>query len=225
MGVAGGQLLAARELFRFYHSCDEETFALRGVSLTVHSGEMVAVVGPSGSGKSTLLACLAGLDDPDGGHVVVAGERITRRPPGARAKLRARGLGVLAQSGNLLPYLTVLANVRAAQRFAAGPHRPAPIDLLDRVGLRHRAGSWPSQLSGGEAARAGLAVALANDPPVLLADEPTGEVDGDNEIALLRLLRRHADADRAVVVATHSERVAHAADRVVRLLDGRLSHD
>src|SRR5712664_2011785 len=107
--------LEARELYRFFHSGDDETFALRGVSMSLGAGEVVAVVGPSGSGKSTLLACLAGLDEPDGGHVVVAGNRITRRDEATRAGLRARWIGMLLQSGNLIEHLSVAQNVQAAQ--------------------------------------------------------------------------------------------------------------
>ncbi len=218
-------LLEARELYRFYHAGDDETFALRGVSLLVDPGEMVAIVGPSGSGKSTLMACLAGLDEPDGGYVVVAGNRITRRPEATRAALRARWIGMLLQSGNLIEHLTVLENVRAAQALAPDARGPAAQHLLAQLGLADRGSARPSALSGGEGARAGLAVALANDPPVLLADEPTGEVDAANEAILLRLLRERAEAGRAVVVVSHSERVAAATDRVIRLLDGRIPHE
>jgi putative ABC transport system ATP-binding protein len=219
-------VLTAHELYRFYHMGDEETAALRGVSLTVHRGEMVAVVGPSGSGKSTLMACLAGLDEPDGGHVAVAGARLTRRAESYRATLRAHHIGVLLQSGNLIEHLTVAGNIALAQSLAgrhAGPHRDTPAELLAGVGLAARGGARPSTLSGGEAARAGLAVALANDPEILLADEPTGEVDTANEERVLELLRRRVDAGRAVVVATHSTRVAEASQRVVRIVDGRIA--
>jgi putative ABC transport system ATP-binding protein len=205
---------------------DEETAALRGVSLTVHGGEMIAVVGPSGSGKSTLMACLAGLDEPDGGHVVVAGARLTRRPESLRATLRARHIGVLLQSGNLIEHLTVAGNIALAQSLAEsrkGCHRDKPAELLAGVGLAGRAGARPSTLSGGEAARAGLAVALANDPEILLADEPTAEVDGANEERVLELLRRRVEAGKAVVVATHSSRVAAGSDRIVRIVDGRIA--
>lgn len=229
MGIAamqpGEPVLEANELYRFYHTGDDETFALRGVSLTVRGGEMIAVVGPSGSGKSTLLSCLAGLDEPDGGHVVVAGQRITRRPEAVRAALRARWIGVLQQSGNLLEHLSVTQNVRAAQALSRGARGPDPMSILERVGLSGRTAARPSTLSGGEAARASLAVALANDPPVLLADEPTGEVDGANEASLMRLFRERANAGHGVVVVSHSERVADACDRAVRLIDGRIADE
>lgn len=218
-----GPLIEARELYRFYHAGDDETFALRGVSVSVGPGELVAVVGPSGSGKSTLLACLAGLDEPDGGHVVVSGDRITRRPEQVRAELRGRWIGILLQSGNLLDHLSVLENIRAAQSLAPAARRLEPSMLLERVGLSDRSSAHPTTLSGGEAARAGLAVALANDPPVLLADEPTGEVDAHNEQLLLDLLQERAASGHAVVVATHSDRVAETAGRVVRLVDGRVA--
>jgi putative ABC transport system ATP-binding protein len=227
VGVAAlaAPLIDARELYRFFHAGDDETFALRGVSVVVQPGEMVAVVGPSGSGKSTLLACLAGLDEPDGGHVIIAGQRITRRPEATRAGLRGRWIGMLLQSGNLLEHLNVTQNIEAAQALAAGGPRRAPRGLLDDVGLAERASARPSTLSGGEAARAGLAVAMANDPPVLLADEPTGEVDKEAERRVLGLLRGRADEGKAVLVVTHSHEVAQTADRVVHMVDGRISHE
>lgn len=216
-------VLEARELYRFYHSGDDETFALRGVSLALAGSEIVAIVGPSGSGKSTLLACFAGLDEPDGGHVLVAGERMTRRPEPARAAIRAKQIGLLLQSGNLLDHLSVADNVRLAQELVDAPGARRGIDeILSEVGLADRASARPTTLSGGEASRAGLAVALANDPPILLADEPTGEVDRVNEARVLRLFRQRADAGAGILVVTHSDRVAEAADRVVRLVDGAI---
>jgi putative ABC transport system ATP-binding protein len=222
---AAEPLVDARDLYRFFHAGDDETFALRGVSLAVGGGEMVAVIGPSGSGKSTLLACLAGLDEPDGGHVTVAGQRLTRRPEATRAELRARWIGMLLQSGNLIEHLSVAQNIRMAQTLVSRNPGREPRKLLDDVDLAHRASARPSTLSGGEMARASLAVAMANDPPVLLADEPTGEVDQKIEVRLLELLRGRADEGKAVLVVTHSEHVAAAADRVVRIVDGRITHD
>ena len=215
-------VLEARDLYRFFHAGDDETFALRGVSLTVGAGEVVAVIGPSGSGKSTLLACLAGLDEPDGGYVAVGGTRITRRPEPERAGLRARWVGVLQQSGNLLDHLNVAQNIRAAQELVGRTDVSASDALLADVGLADRAHALPATLSGGEAARAGLAVALANDPPLLLADEPTGEVDEANEQLILDLLRQRAVHGHAVVIVTHSTRAALEADRVVHLNDGSI---
>jgi putative ABC transport system ATP-binding protein len=239
MGVTAwtGPLVDGRELYRFFHIGDDETFALRGVSVSVSAGELVAVVGPSGSGKSTLLACLAGLDEPDGGHVTIAGQRITRRDEAMRAGLRARWIGMLMQSGNLLDHLNVAQNIQAARALVPrvpgsrrngqpGRGRMSRGDvgqLLDAVGLAGRASARPSTLSGGEAARAALAVAMANDPPVLFADEPTGEVDQEAEIRVLDLLRSRADRGKAVLVVTHSETVAMAADRVVHMIDGRVT--
>lgn len=213
--------LAADSLYRFFRAGEEETFALRGVGLRVEKGEMVAVTGPSGSGKTTLLSCLAGLDEPDGGTVHVAGERLSHQQEHLRSRLRARYIGVLFQSGNLLEHLTIRDNVRLVQRLSDSAGRPGAQELLREVGIAPRAGALPRQLSGGEAARAGLAVALANDPAVLLADELTGEVDGETERRVLALLRERATAGTAMVLVTHSRAVAAVADRVLRLRDGR----
>jgi putative ABC transport system ATP-binding protein len=167
-------MIEARNLYRFYRAGDEETLALRGVSITVADGEMVAVTGPSGSGKSTLLACLAGLDEPDGGQVLVNGVRLSHRPEAQRAAMRARGIGVLFQSDNLIRHLSVRQNIDLAQRLAGRADHAYRDGLVARLGLAARSDARPGTLSGGEAARAGLAVALAADPAVLLADEPTG---------------------------------------------------
>ncbi len=216
-------VLEAQDLYRFFHAADEETLALRGVSMAVDAGELVAVTGPSGSGKSTLLACLAGLDEPAGGAVLINGQVMTRRSESDRAALRASGIGMLFQTANLIEHLNVDQNVALAQRLAGGPGRARRACLLDELGLADRDGAFPSQLSGGEAARAGLAVALANEPGVVLADEPTGEVDSVIGDRILGLLRARADAGAAVVVVTHSDTVAAAADRAIALEDGRVA--
>jgi putative ABC transport system ATP-binding protein len=215
--------LRAQELYRFFRAGDEETLALRGVSVTVARGEQIVIAGPSGSGKSTLLNCLAGLDEPDGGSVYVAERRISHRPESDRAALRARHIGVLLQYGNLIDHLTVTQNIRFVQRISPRADQPDVTELLDRVGLTSRARAYPAELSGGEAARAGLAAALANDPAVLIADEPTGELDAAAEQRLLSLLAARAAAGSAVVIASHSAAVRRAADRVVRLRDGQVT--
>jgi putative ABC transport system ATP-binding protein len=215
-------VLKAERLYRFYHAGDDETLALRGVTLTVDAGEIVAVTGPSGSGKSTLLGLLAGLDDPDGGTVRVGGERLSRRDEETRARIRARRIGVLYQVVNLIGHLDVTANVRMAQRLAGSRERTAVATILDALGLSARARVLPRELSGGEIARAGLAVALANDPDLLLCDEPTGELDGATAQRVLSLLRERAAAGSAVVIVTHSDQVAQDADRVLALRDGQV---
>jgi putative ABC transport system ATP-binding protein len=220
--VAVVAVIEARELYRFYHVGDDETLALRGVSVEVKAGEMVAVVGPSGSGKSTLLACLAGLDEPDGGFVFINGERLTRRDERVRTAMRARLIGILLQSGNLFDHLTVEQNVRLKMRLAGQRDGARIREVLEHVGIGERAHAYPPQLSGGEASRAGLAVALAPRPPVLLADEPTGEVDSATEERILTLFDEHRKKGGASLIVSHSEAIARRADRIVRLQDGKV---
>jgi putative ABC transport system ATP-binding protein len=220
--VAAVTTLRARELYRFYRAGEEETLALRGVSIAVEAGQLVTVAGPSGSGKSTLLACLAGLDEPDGGTVYVHDTRISHRPEQERSSLRARHIGTLFQSANLLEHLTIRRNIELVQLIAGRRDRDRTAALLEAVGITHRSGARPSELSGGEGVRAGLAVALANDPDVLVADEPTGELDSRTEAEILKLLRAQADRGGAVVVASHSAAVADLADQVIQIKDGRV---
>jgi putative ABC transport system ATP-binding protein len=216
-------LLQAESLYRFFHAGDDETLALQGVSLAVDGGEVVAVTGPSGSGKSTLLTCLAGLDEPDGGIVRVDGERLSRRSEEARARVRSQNIGMLFQQANLVGHLSVADNVALAQRLAGSSTTPGRRDeVLERCGLAARAHARPGQLSGGELARAGLAVALANDPKVLLADEPTGELDAVTARRVLELLHERAADGAAVLIVTHSPEVAAISDREIRLRDGRV---
>lgn len=216
-------VVEAVDLYRFFHAGDDETLALRGVSLRLYPEEIVAVTGPSGSGKSTLLSCLAGLDEPDGGSVRVAGEMMSRRPEAERTALRARRVGMLFQSGNLLDHLSVEQNIELAQRLTGAVPRVRVAALLDEVGMRNRARALPSTLSGGEAARAGLAVALANQPVLILADEPTGELDQASADRIMDLLRAHATDGAAVLLVTHNPTVAATADREISLLDGQIT--
>lgn len=212
--------IEAREVYRFFHNGDAETFALRGVSMALEGGELVALVGPSGSGKSTLLACLAGLDTPDGGTVLVDREPISRRSEAAKCALRARRIGILMQSGNLFEHLTVAQNIHLQQRMAEPTTRTS--NLADRLGISSRRDALPSELSGGEAARAGLAVALAGGADILICDEPTAEVDSLTEGAILGILKAERDRGAAILIATHSPALAAAADRTLSMVDGRL---
>lgn len=215
------RVLEAFDLYRFYHTGEEETLALRGVSIHVEAGEIVVVMGPSGSGKSTLLACLVGLDEPDGGHVELMGKRLTRKPEAERAAIRAAEIGVMLQSRNLFDHLTVDENMRLQMQLARKFDKLRLSTLIDLVGLTKRRYARPSQLSGGEAARAALAVALSTMPKVLLADEPTGEVDAETEKHILNLLEDRRQAGGATLIATHSDALAKHADRIVHILDGR----
>ena len=216
--------IEAVELYRFFHNGDAETLALRGVSLRIEPGEMVALLGASGSGKSTLLNCLAGLDEPDGGHVDLLGERLTRRPEAERARRRGASIGILMQAHNLIPALNLAHNMALAMRLAGKTDSKRAARLFEQLGLAGHTTARPAQLSGGEVARAGLAIALAASPRVLLADEPTGEVDAATETRVLEVLNAQRAAGTAIVIATHSAALASHADRVVRMHDGKIDH-
>lgn len=219
-------LIEAHELYRFFHIGDDETAALRGISLVVGLGEIVAITGPSGSGKTTLLACLSGLDEPDGGYVTVADERLTRRPEAVRAAIRAQRFGILQQSGNLFQHLTVSENIELQMRIAGFRSGMTRIDeVISIVDLDHRAHGYPDELSGGETARAGLAVALAADPVLLIADEPTAEVDIETENRLIDHFRTRRSNGKTTLIATHSAALAAIADRTIRLRDGKLDNE
>jgi putative ABC transport system ATP-binding protein len=217
-------VLEARGLHRFFRRGGEEVAALRDVSLTLFPGEIVAIVGPSGSGKSTLLNMLAGLDDPDGGSVQVAGRQLSHESPSVQARLRGELIGVLTQTSGLVEHLDLLENLRLAASFRDNAGSTSALrSLLSDVQLTEHAHARPSTLSGGETARANLAVALVGGPRLLLADEPTAEVSTGEEAALLQLLRRLQPTGGATLLVTHSPGVARAADRTVHLLDGRAS--
>jgi ABC-type lipoprotein export system ATPase subunit len=197
---------------------------LDGASLSVSAGEVVAVIGRSGSGKSTLLHLLGGLDRPEAGLIEVDGVRVSGAGERALSRLRRRRVGFVFQFFHLLPELTGEANVLLAGRVRdARPDAAARGQaLIDALGLRPVAGSLPHQLSGGEQQRFAIARALVNDPAVLLADEPTGNLDVEAGAEVLRLLRQGASEGRAVVMVTHEENAAAIADRVLRLERGQL---
>jgi ABC-type lipoprotein export system ATPase subunit len=197
---------------------------LDGAGLEVEAGEVVAILGRSGSGKSTLLHLIGGLDRPDAGSIAVAGEAVTGASERRLSALRRRRIGFVFQFFHLLPELSGEANVLLAARVrGVGPDAEGRgRALIDRLGLRDVAGAFPHQLSGGEQQRLALARALVNDPVLLLADEPTGNLDVEAGAEVLRLLRGGADDGRAVVLVTHETAAAGIADRVLRLEDGRL---
>lgn len=215
-------VLEAHELYRFFHIGDDETAALRGVSLTVSLGETVAVMGPSGSGKSTLLNCLTGLDEPDAGAVLIDGVQMSRRAEYERARLRASNFGILLQAGNLFQHFTVAENIRFQMMLLGAVDEARLQALVEMAGIAHRADAYPANLSGGETARAGLAVALSNNPALLIADEPTAEVDAATERRLLDQFDLRRETGLATLIATHSQALANRADRIVHLKDGKL---
>jgi ABC-type lipoprotein export system ATPase subunit len=198
---------------------------LDGTDLAVEAGEVVAILGRSGSGKSTLLHLLGGLDRPEAGRIEVAGETVTGASEQRLSALRRRRVGFVFQFFHLLPELSGEANVLLAGRVRGARPEAAERgrELIDRLGLRPVAASLPSRLSGGEQQRFAIARALVNDPAVLLADEPTGNLDVEAGREVLRLLRAGADEGRAVVMVTHESAAAGIADRVLTLRDGRLS--
>ena len=216
------QILEAQELYRFFHTGDEEIKALRGVDFTLNRGELVALMGPSGSGKSTLLACLAGIDEPDGGMVHAMTVSLSRKPETEKTRLRAMYFGIMLQKNNLLGHLTLLENMCLAQSVLKMPDTEKVEVILSQLGIKQRTESLPAQLSGGERARAGLAVALANAPPILLLDEPTGEVDAETEAAILNALGELAHQGTGIVMATHNAAVAKYAHRIARMRDGKI---
>lgn len=215
-------VVEADELYRFFHRAGEEVRALRGVSLSAEAGEMVALIGPSGSGKSTLLHCLSGLDEPDGGSVSVMRTAMTRQPEAERRKLRRLYLGILRQKDNLLPHLSVIDNAMLVRRLAGSSCEDITTDIMRRVGLDGRTSLLPSQLSGGERARAGLAVAMVTQPKILILDEPTGEVDADTEKSILGLLADFCVKGGTILVATHNPALARLASRTLNMMDGQI---
>jgi putative ABC transport system ATP-binding protein len=221
-------LIRLRGVDRIFHAEEVETHALVRVDLDVRAGEYVAVTGPSGCGKSTLLCILGLLDSPSEGCYVLGGELVSGLSPAQRARVRARAIGFIFQAFNLIGDLTVRANVELPLRYrglAAAERRALALEALDRVGMLHRLNHYPSQLSGGQQQRVAVARALAGKPLVLLADEPTGNLDSANGAAVMALLRELHEDGSTVCVVTHDPRYLGDATREVRLHDGRVVSD
>jgi lipoprotein-releasing system ATP-binding protein len=225
-------LLSALGLVKAYRKAAIEVPVLQGLDLEVHEGEFLSVVGHSGSGKSTLLHLLGTLDRPDSGRIVLGGERIDNLPAERRDRLRNQTFGFIFQFYHLLPELTTLENVLMPQMIGSSVFgwlgrrrslRQQATELLDRVGLGHRLSHKPRELSGGEMQRAAIARALINRPRILLADEPTGNLDYDKGLEILRLLRDLNRQERlTIIMVTHNLEIVSATDRVVRLVKGRV---
>ncbi|HYN89099.1 MAG TPA: ABC transporter ATP-binding protein [Ardenticatenaceae bacterium] len=219
-------IIALHEVARCYRQGENTVTALDGVSLTIEPGEFVAIVGPSGSGKSTLLSLIGGIDRPSSGEVWVAGRRIDSLSENELARWRRGALGIVFQFFQLLPTLTALENVLLPMELRGHDRRSArqrAEHLLDLVGLSGRAGHLPAQLSGGEQQRVAIARALANDPPLILADEPTGNLDAKTGREVFELLAAVPARGKTLVMVTHAPDLAARAGRIIPMENGRIT--
>jgi putative ABC transport system ATP-binding protein len=221
-----GPLITLRKVGKSYATPAGRYPALREIDLEIGAGEFVALVGKSGSGKSTLLNLIGGIDRPSQGEVIVAGAAVHQEPENALARWRGRTIGVVFQFFQLLPTLTIAENVMLPMDFCnvrpAGQRRARAMELLDLMGIADQADKLPSALSGGQQQRAAIARALANDPPIVIADEPTGNLDSVTASAVLDLFRKLIGLGTTVVIATH-ERDISGIDRTVELVDGAIA--
>jgi putative ABC transport system ATP-binding protein len=219
------EVLLVRGLRKSFESEAVPVRALRGIDLELTTGEFVAVMGPSGCGKSTLLNLIAGVDIPTGGEIVVAGQPLSSKDEDARARMRREHIGFVFQFFNLLDGMSALENIALAAAIAGAPRKVAEArarSLLDLLGLAEYADDAPGVLSGGQRQRLAIARALANEPTLLLADEPTGALDSAGGMEVLELCRRLHDGGQTILLVTHDQRVAEAAERVVAMRDGRI---
>ncbi|MGH3190225.1 MAG: ABC transporter ATP-binding protein [Streptosporangiaceae bacterium] len=227
-GTSQPALLRTRKLVKEYRADGVTVQAVRGVDIELGAGEFVAIMGPSGSGKSTLLHVLGGLEPATSGEIWLRGQRVDGLSMAGWAILRRRHVGFVFQFFNLLSNMTVADNVELPALLAGATPRQARgrrEELLTELGIADKAGMAPARLSGGEQQRVALARALANEPSLLLADEPTGNLDSSNTRDVLRLLRRAHDGGQAILMVTHDGRVASLADRVINLFDGMVADD
>ena len=227
MTMADSTYIECSGLFKIYKAADLEVVALRGLELDVNRGEIIAIVGASGSGKSTLLNILAGYDAPSAGTVRVGSYDLLQMTNREVVEYRRHEVGFIWQetSRNLFPYLTALENVELPMVIsgASGPERrQRAAELLDTVGLADRSGHKPAQLSGGEQQRVAIAVGLSNQPPLLLADEPTGELDDETGVEVLELLNKvNVDLGTTIIIVTHDPAIATSVGRAVAIMDGK----
>jgi putative ABC transport system ATP-binding protein len=219
-------IVEARSLRKTYETGAVRVEALRGVDLVLEQGEMVAIMGPSGCGKTTLLNCLSGLDSIDDGEVLIAGDPLADMSDRQRTDYRARHMGFVFQFYNLIPVLTAVENVELpllVARVGTGEARRRSLEALELVGLVERAGHVPDELSGGERQRVTIARSLVNDPAIVWADEPTGDLDSENAAEIVELMRRlNVARGLSFLIVTHDISVGRKTDRIVRMLDGQV---
>jgi putative ABC transport system ATP-binding protein len=225
---AGTPIIELAEVTKVHRSGELVVEALRGVDLVINEGEFVAIMGPSGSGKTTLLGILGLLDRPTSGSYLFVGEEVAGLNETRRARLRGERIGFVFQAYNLLPRATAYKNVELPLIYAGVPareRRSRVLEALDSVGLASRVGHYPNQLSGGEQQRVGIARALVVEPSVVLADEPTGNLDSASADDVLTILERMNDFGTTIVMVTHSSEVAERASRIIRFADGQVVAD
>jgi putative ABC transport system ATP-binding protein len=225
MAGNGERLIHLEGIKKVFYTDEVETHALADIHLEVRSGEYVAISGPSGCGKTTLLSILGLLDSPSEGNYLLAGEPVANLTPSERARIRNRQIGFIFQAFNLIGDLTVAENVELPLTYrgmAAAERKQRVQNALERVGMAHRMRHYPSQLSGGQQQRVAVARAVAGDPVILLADEPTGNLDSKNGEAVMGLLQELHKGGATICMVTHDDRYAAHADRAVHLFDGRV---
>lgn len=216
-------MIRLQDITKVYPMGKRELTVLREVNLHIEGGEMVAIMGPSGSGKSTMLNLIGCLDTPTTGSYYLEGREVSRLSSGELAQIRGQKVGFVFQTFNLLPRLSALANVELGLRYASGSDRRRAMEALTKVGLSDRASHRPTELSGGEQQRVAIARALAKNPPLILADEPTGNLDsrsGEEVISILTSL--HAEQGITLVMITHDHNIAHHCQRIIHLKDGQV---
>jgi putative ABC transport system ATP-binding protein len=222
-------IVEARAIEKTYETGKVEVHALRGVDLVVARGEMLAIMGPSGSGKTTLLNCLSGLDSIDSGDALIEGASLASMSDRERTDYRARRMGFVFQFYNLMPVLTAVENVELPLLVARVPAKEArrrALEALGLVGLEKRAEHVPDELSGGQRQRATIARALVNDPAIVWADEPTGDLDSENADDVMQLMRRlNVERGLTFLIVTHDIGIGRSTDRIVRMVDGRIVDD
>jgi putative ABC transport system ATP-binding protein len=225
MSRSSESLIHLEGIKKVYYTDEVETHALADVHLEIAEGEYVSIAGPSGSGKTTLLSILGLIDTPTGGEYTLAGEPVANLSTADRARVRNRQIGFIFQAFNLIGDLTVAENVELPLTYrgmTAEERKKRVQDALERVGMSHRANHYPSQLSGGQQQRVAVARAVAGDPAILLADEPTGNLDSQNSEAVMDLLRELHRGGSTICMVTHDARYARHADRLIDLFDGRV---
>lgn len=219
-------MIKLQDMTKVYPMGKRELTVLRGISLTIEKGELVAIMGPSGSGKSTMLNLIGCLDKPTSGNYYLEDREVSRLSSDELAQIRGQKVGFIFQTFNLLPRMSALANVELGMRYAGGVDRKRAMEALTSVGLSDRANHRPTELSGGEQQRVAIARAIAKKPPLILADEPTGNLDsrsGEEIISILTSL--HAEQGITLLMVTHNANIAHHCQRIIHLMDGQIESE